>query len=87
VTAIPGVVFSGSFDGHLRAYSSSTGKVIWDFDTVREFVTVNKVKATGGSFDQGGPAVVDGMVIVASGSGLGGGMPGNVLLAFSVDGK
>jgi polyvinyl alcohol dehydrogenase (cytochrome) len=29
VTAIPGVVFSGSVDGHLRAYSSSNGAVIW----------------------------------------------------------
>ena len=26
VTAIPGVVFSGSLDGHLRAHSSETGK-------------------------------------------------------------
>src|SRR5262249_35284393 len=41
VTAIPGVVFSGSVDGHLRGYSTATGAVIWDVDTAREFVTVN----------------------------------------------
>src|SRR5215470_4252260 len=32
VTAIPGVAFSGSFDGHLRAYSAATGEVLWDVD-------------------------------------------------------
>ena len=27
VTVIPGAVFSGSLDGHIRGYSTSTGKV------------------------------------------------------------
>lgn len=87
VTAIPGVVFSGSVDGHLRAYSASTGEVLWDADTEREFETVNGKPAHGGSMDAAGPAVVDGMVFVNSGYGQWGGMPGNVLLAFSVEGK
>jgi polyvinyl alcohol dehydrogenase (cytochrome) len=87
VTAIPGVVFSGSVDGHLRAYRSDTGDIIWDFDTAREYDAVNGGKARGGSLDGGGPAVVGGMVYVNSGYGNLGGMPGNVLLAFSVDGK
>jgi len=87
VTAIPGVVFSGSVDGHLRAYRSDTGEIIWDFDTARGYDAVNGGKARGGSLDGGGPAVVSGMVYVNSGYGNYGGMPGNVLLAFSVDGK
>jgi polyvinyl alcohol dehydrogenase (cytochrome) len=87
VTAIPDVVFSGSIDGHLRAYSTTTGAVIWDVDTAREFETVNGKPARGGSMDVGGPAVVNGVVLVNSGYGQWGGMPGNVLLAFSVDGK
>jgi polyvinyl alcohol dehydrogenase (cytochrome) len=87
LTAIPDVVFSGSIDGHLRAYSTATGAVIWDVDTAREFETVNGKPARGGSMDVGGPAVVNGMVLVNSGYGQWGGMPGNVLLAFSVDGK
>ena len=87
VTAIPGVVFSGSVDGHLRAYSTATGEVLWDMDTAREFPTVNGKPARGGSMDAAGPAVVNGMVFVNSGYGQWGGMPGNVLLAFSVDGK
>jgi len=35
VSAIPGVAFFGSVDGHLRGYAIADGKVIWDFDTVR----------------------------------------------------
>jgi polyvinyl alcohol dehydrogenase (cytochrome) len=87
VTAMPGVVFSGSLDGHLRAYRSDTGEIVWDFDTAREYDAVNGGKARGGSLDGGGPAVVGGLVYVNSGYGTFGGMPGNVLLAFSVDGK
>jgi polyvinyl alcohol dehydrogenase (cytochrome) len=87
VTAIPGVVFSGSVDGRLRAYSAATGKVLWDVDTAQEFATVNGKPAHGGSIDVAGPAVVNGMVFVNSGYGQWGGMPGNVLLVFSVEGK
>ena len=87
VTAIPGVVFSGSMDGHLRAHATATGAVIWDMDTAREFPTVNGQPARGGAMDVAGPTVVNGMLFVNSGYGQWGGMPGNVLLAFSVDGK
>jgi polyvinyl alcohol dehydrogenase (cytochrome) len=85
ITAIPGVVFSGSIDGHLRAYSTADGRVIWDFDTAREFPTVNGVKANGGSIDAPGPVVVGGMVFTNSGYGMWRGKPGNVLLAFEVE--
>jgi polyvinyl alcohol dehydrogenase (cytochrome) len=87
VTAIPGAVFSGALDGHLRAYSVRDGKILWDFDSVREFQAVNGVIGKGGSMDGPGAAVANGMVFVNSGYGTWGGQPGNVLLAFSVDGK
>ena len=83
VTVIPGVVFSGSLDGHLRAYSTATGEVVWDMDTSREYDTVNGQKARGGSLDAAGAVIVGGMLYVNSGYGQWGGMPGNVLLAFS----
>jgi polyvinyl alcohol dehydrogenase (cytochrome) len=83
VTAIPGVVFSGSVDGHLRAYSTEDGQVIWDFDTAREFATVNGVPGQGGSIDGPGAVIVKGMVYITSGYARQGGMPGNVLLAFA----
>jgi polyvinyl alcohol dehydrogenase (cytochrome) len=87
VTAIPGIVFSASFGGHLRAYSAKTGEIVWDYDAVHDFQTVNQVPAKGGSFDGGGVAVAHGLVVTVSGYGFAGGQAGNVLLAFSVDGK
>jgi polyvinyl alcohol dehydrogenase (cytochrome) len=87
VTVMPGIAFAGALDGHLRAYSTINGNIVWDFDTAREFPTVNDVKASGGSLDQGGPTIVNGMVFVNSGYGRSAGQPGNVLLAFSVGGK
>ena len=87
VTVIPGVVFSGSMDGHLRAYSTKDGSVLWEFDTVRDYETVNGVKGRGGSLDAAGPVIAGGMLFVNSGYGQWGGMAGNVMLAFSVEGK
>lgn len=83
VTGIPGVVFSGALDGHMRAYATDNGKIIWDYDFAHEFQTVNKVPGHGGSFDVGGPVVADGMVYVISGKGARGMLSGNVLVAFA----
>ena len=85
VTVIPGAAFSGSMDGHLRAYSTIDGKILWDYDTAKQFTTVNRIAAGGGSLDHGGATIVNGVVYVNSGSDRG--SPGNVLLAFSVGGK
>lgn len=82
LTTIRGAVFSGSHDGGIRAYDSGTGKVIWTYDTNREFVTVNGVKARGGSIDGPGPVVAGRTLYVTSGNGGMFGLPGNVLLAF-----
>jgi polyvinyl alcohol dehydrogenase (cytochrome) len=85
---IPGVVFSGTSDGHLRAYATSDGKIIWDFDTAAEpYNAVNGKQAKGGTIDAGGATIANGVVYVNSGYGRIIGMPGNALLAFSVDGK
>ena len=86
-TAIPGVVFSGSLDGHIRAYDALDGSVVWDFDTAREFPTANGVKAHGGSINYAGTVVAGGMVFVVSGYTINAGMAGGILLAFSPDGK
>jgi polyvinyl alcohol dehydrogenase (cytochrome) len=82
VTAMAGAVLSGSNDGSLRAYSTSTGEVLWEFDTNREFSTVNGVPARGASIIGPGAVVAGGMVYFNSGYGAFGGRPGNVLLAF-----
>jgi polyvinyl alcohol dehydrogenase (cytochrome) len=65
-------------DGHLRGFSTIDGKIVWDVDTAKAYSTANGVQASGGSLDRGGPVVVGGMLYVNS---------GDLLLAFSLDGK
>ena len=84
ISVMPGVVFSGSVDGNLRAYSTTDGKIIWAFNTMQPFDTVNGVKGQGGSIDAAGPAIAGGMVLTNSGYGQWRGKPGNVLLAFGL---
>ncbi len=84
VTATPGVVWSGAEDGHLRAYSTANGKILWDYDTAHEYQTVNKIAGKGGAIDVAGPVVAGGMVFALSGYPARGGLSGNVLLAFGV---
>jgi polyvinyl alcohol dehydrogenase (cytochrome) len=85
ITVIPGVVFAGSQDGGIRAYSTSDGSILWEYDTNRSFDTVNGVAARGASINGPGPVVVGGMLFINSGYGALGGRPGNVLLAFGVN--
>ena len=86
LTAIPDVLFSGGWDGVLRALSASDGKVIWQFDTMREFPSVNGVAAKGGSMGAAGSVVAGGMLFVPSGYvGVRNGVAGNVLLAFQAE--
>jgi polyvinyl alcohol dehydrogenase (cytochrome) len=87
VSAVPGVAFSGSLDGHIRGYATDSGRIVWDVDTVREYQTVNGVAARGGSLDGPGPVIGGGMLFVNSGYTVDGGIPGNVVLAFSIDGR
>ncbi len=85
ITVIPGAAFVGSNDGALRVYSTKAGAVVWEFDTNRDFATVNGVPGKGGTINGPGPTVADGMVYVNSGYGGSSGRPGNVLLAFGID--
>jgi polyvinyl alcohol dehydrogenase (cytochrome) len=80
--AIPGLVFSGSLDGHIRAYASATGEILWDFDTEKPYETSDNLPGKGGSLDGPAPVIAGGMLYVNSGYGMFGQMPGNVLLAF-----
>ncbi len=87
ITVIPGAVFTGSNDGGVRAFSTTTGELLWEYDTNREFETVNGVAAKGASISGPGPVVAGGMVFINSGYGALGGRPGNVLLAFGLPEK
>lgn len=83
-TAIPGVVFAGAFDGHLRAHDAESGKILWDFNTLGKFPSVSGEIARGGSIESAGPLVQHGHVIVNSGYLFGDRMAGNALMVFAV---
>lgn len=86
VTTTPGLVWEGSNDGKMRAYSARDGRVLWEYDTVREFAGVNGLTGFGSAVSgNGGAVVANGMLYIQSGY-----FPfypsehGNVLLAFSL---
>jgi polyvinyl alcohol dehydrogenase (cytochrome) len=57
--------------------------VLWNFDTNREFTTVNGTPGRGGSINGPATTVVNGMIYVNSGDYRSN--VGNVLLAFGLD--
>ena len=88
VTSSPGLVFEGSLDGKIRAFSSATGRILWQYDTVRTYQAANGIPGTGGSISGAGAVIAHGMMYVNSGYNLldlpGSGIHGNVLLAFGL---
>ena len=87
VSAIPGVAFSGSVDGHMRAYSADRRHdhlgLRHDPRPTRPSTACRA--AADRSMARPGDRRRDG--VLQSGYPTAGGTPGNVLLAFSVDGK
>ncbi|MCP5042168.1 MAG: PQQ-binding-like beta-propeller repeat protein [bacterium] len=81
-TVIPGVVFASAWDGFVRAHTTATGELLWQFDTGREFPAING-KAQGGQIAAYPIQVVDGNVYVTSGASSQA-RPGNALLVFRV---
>ena len=63
----------------------SDGEVLWEYNTMQEYETVNGVRAKGGSIGGHGPAIVGGMLFMGSGYNIISSSPGNVLLAFDVE--
>ena len=85
LTAIPGVVFAGSVNGTMHAFSSADGALLWSYSSNRSFEAINGVEAHGGALGGPGPTVVDGMVYWGSGYAILGTTPGNALLAFEAE--
>jgi polyvinyl alcohol dehydrogenase (cytochrome) len=86
---MPGVVFSGTLDGWVRAYDARSGQIIWAFSTTAQtYDTVNGIHdQPGGSIDGMGPTIAHGMVYLMSGfngASRTGGNGVNVLLAFGL---
>ncbi len=87
IAAIPGAVFAGHMDGRVRAYDAASGKVLWQFDTARELCARRRTRRTAAPSAAEVPSFTTGWVYTNSGYGLYFHMPGNALVAFSVDGR
>jgi polyvinyl alcohol dehydrogenase (cytochrome) len=85
--ALPDLIFAGTLEGHIRAYDSKNGNILWEFDTVKDYVTTNGIAGRGGSIDGPSPVVSDNMLYVNSGYEMFGEVPGNVLIAFELGKK
>jgi polyvinyl alcohol dehydrogenase (cytochrome) len=86
-TVIDGAVVQGGVDGFVRAFDARTGEVLFQFDTARPFESINGVEGRGGSIDNAAIVAANGYLLVSSGYGMFGQMPGNVLLAFRPKGS
>lgn len=85
ITATPELVIAGGLDGVVRIRDTADGAIIWEYDTKTEVETVSGATSTGGALAGGAaPVVHDGMLIVNSGYGFSGNMPGNLLMVFEV---
>lgn len=82
ILATDDLVFAGGLDGYLRAYNARTGEVVWEYDSWRDYETVNNLPARGGAIDVHGPVIAGDWLFIQSGYGSFGQRGGNVLLAF-----
>ncbi len=86
IMATDELVIAGADDAHLRIHDATNGTVLWDYDTMRDFDTVNDVPARGGAISgAAAPIALDGRLYVSSGYGFASKMPGNALLVFEVE--
>ncbi len=81
-TVIGDHIVTGGLDGRLYMVERKTGKLVWQYDTARDFETVNGVEGNGASVDNASIVAANGLLIVNSGYGLFGQGAGNVMLAF-----
>ena len=80
--SVDGALIAGALDGRLFVFNSDSGELLFEYDTVRDYETVNGVEGYGGSIESHSIAAGSGMVFVGSGYGQFSQVAGNVLLAF-----
>ena len=78
------VVVAGALNGHLFAHDQANGALLWEYDTVQDYTTVNAVPAKGGALDSAGPVFSGDYMLVNTGYATFGQMPGNALLVFKL---
>lgn len=86
VTVTGQLAFAGGADGHVRAYDLKDGRVLWDYDSRRDYRGLGGIAGKGGALAGGiAPIAYKGELFVGSGYGFAGKLLGNMLLAFTVE--
>jgi len=81
--AMEEMLFAGASDGILYALDRSSGDVLWQIETAREFTTLTGTTTTGGSiYGTVGPVFANGRLFVSSGYGQAE-IAGNALIAIA----
>jgi polyvinyl alcohol dehydrogenase (cytochrome) len=87
IIAAPDLVFAASLDGKLEAFDAKSGKLLWSYDSWRDYPnTVNGVAAHGGAFDAHGPLLTGDQLMISSGYNSFGEKAGNAFLVFELEG-
>lgn len=76
------LVVTGALNGYLFAHDQRTGALVWEFNTLQDYATINNVPAKGGAIDSTGPVFSGDYMIVNSGYATFGQLPGNSVLVF-----
>jgi len=87
VTSTDGLVIASSLSGYLFAHDARTGELVWEYNTVQDYSTINGVAARGGAIDATGPVLAGDYMIVSSGYATFSQMPGNAVLVFRLKTK
>ena len=83
-TSSDDVVIASSLNGYLFAHDAQTGELVWEFNTVQDYQTINNVETRGGSIDATGPVLSGEYMVVSSGYATFSQMPGNAILVFKL---
>jgi polyvinyl alcohol dehydrogenase (cytochrome) len=81
-TLIDGTVVTAALNGQIYVNDAKTGKLLWTYETAKEYDGINGVKGKGGAIDSNSITAANGLLLVNSGYGMFGQTPGNMLLAF-----
>ena len=81
-TVIDGAVVAAALDGTVYVIDTKDGKLLWSYETAKAYPDAVGVPGKGGSVDANAITAANGLLLVTSGYGQFGEIPGNVLLAF-----
>jgi polyvinyl alcohol dehydrogenase (cytochrome) len=85
ILATEDLVFVGALDGQLYGIDTANGDILWEYDSWRDYDSVNELPTQGGAIDVHGPFVAGRQLIVQSGYGSFGQRGGNALLVFELN--